>query len=110
MNRVVYLGWAVVGALVVLSWWAEGRADSRLARVLHSDRGPTPERAPLAFLRFGAIAAVLLGVVLYLLVSVKAGWAQSALLILMPFLMFPAAMGLGGGVYLLVRNRFTRRT
>ena len=109
MNRVVYLGWAVVGALLVLSSWAAGRADSRLARVLLSDRGPTPERAPRAFLRFGAIAAVLLGVVLYSLMSVKTGWAQTALLILMPFLMFPAAMGLGGGLYLLVRNKLDRR-
>jgi predicted membrane-bound mannosyltransferase len=74
-----------------------------------SNRGPSPERAPFAFLRFGAISAVLLVVVLYSLVSVKAGWAQTALLILMPFLIFPAAMGLGGGLYLLVRNQFAKR-
>jgi drug/metabolite transporter (DMT)-like permease len=109
MNRVVYLGWAIVGALVVLSWWAAGRGDSRFARLLLSDRGPSAERAPRAFLTVGAVMAVLLAVLLYSLVSVKAGAIQTALLVLMPFLMFPAAMGLGGGLYLLLRRRFSNR-
>jgi hypothetical protein len=34
---------------------------------------------------------------------------QTVLLILMPFVMFPAAMGLGGSLYLLVRGPRDRR-
>jgi hypothetical protein len=109
MNRFYYLGWAVMGALLVLAWWSEVRTDSRLARLLHSSRGPSPERAPFAFLRFGAMMLVPLIVLLYSLVSVKPGWVQTALIVLMPFLLFPAAMGIGGGLYLLVRRWFSRR-
>ena len=109
MNRVVYLGWAIVGALLVLSWWAAGRGDSRFARWLLLDRGPSAERAPWAFLKFGAVMTVLLAILLYVLVSVKASAMQTALLVLIPFLMFPAAMGLGGGLYLLLRRRFSSR-
>jgi hypothetical protein len=109
MNRVVYVGWAILGALVVLSWWAAVRSDSRFARILLSDRGPSPERAPHAFLRVGAVKAVLLAVLLYSLVSIKASAVQTVLLVLMPFVMFPAAMGLGGGLYLLLRRRFSNR-
>ena len=53
--------------------------------------------------------AVLLAVLLYSLVSVKAGATQTVMLVLMPFVMFPAAMGLVGGLYLLVRRRFSSR-
>lgn len=109
MNRLVYLGWAVLGALLVLSWWAAAHGESRFARLLLSNRGPSSERAPVAFLRFGAVMSIVLVVLLYSLVSVKAGWMQTVLLILMPFAIFPAAMGLVGGVYLLVRSRLGKR-
>jgi hypothetical protein len=109
MNRLVYLGWLVMAALLVLSWWAAMHSEGRLARLLLSNRGPSGERAPFAFIRFGAIMSVLLVVVLYSLVSIKTGWMQTVLLVLMPFVLFPAAMGLGGGLYLFVRGRFGRR-
>jgi len=98
MNRLVYLGWAVMGALVVLSWWAEAHRESRLARLLVSNRGPSAGRAPFAFLRFGAVMTLLLVALMYSLVSVKPGRLQTVLVILMPFLLFPAAMGIGGGL------------
>jgi len=103
LNRVVYLGWGVMAALLVLSWWAAAHDEHPLARRLLSNRGPSPERAPFAFLRFGAIMSIVLFALLYLLVSIRTGWVQTLLFILMPFVMFPAAMGLGGGLYLLVR-------
>ena len=109
MNRAVYVGWAILGGLLVLSWWAAGRGDSRFARFLLSDRGPSAARAPWAYLSFGGVMAVLLAVLLYSLVSVKAGASQTVMLVLMPFVMFPAAMGLVGGLYLLVRRRFSSR-
>lgn len=105
----VYLGWAVVAGLLVLSWWAEAHRGRPLARRLLMNRGPSPERAPLAYVRFGAVMSIALVVLLYSLVSIRAGWMQTALLILMPFVMFPAAMGLGGGLYLLVRRRDRHR-
>ena len=109
MNRLVYLGWVVVAALVLLSWWASAHGDRPLARRLLSNRGPSPERAPLAYLRFGAVMSIALVALLYVLVSIRAGWLQTVLLILMPFVMFPAAMGLGGGLYLLMRRQRDRR-
>lgn len=105
MNRLVYLGWGVMGALLALSWWAAAHGENRFARLLLSNRGPSSERAPSAFLRFGAVMSIVLAVLLYSLISVKPGWMQTVLLILMPFAIFPAAMGLVGGLYLLVRSR-----
>ena len=109
MNRLVYIGWVVIAALVLLSWWASAHGDRPVARRLLSNRGPSPERAPLAYLQFGAVMSIVLVALLYLLVSIRAGWVQTVLLILMPFVMFPAAMGIGGGLYLLMRNRLDRR-
>ena len=109
MNRFIYLGWVVMAALLMLSWWAAAHAERPLARRLLLDRGPSSERAPLAFLRFGAVMSIVLVALLYSLVTIKAGWMHTVLLILMPFVMFPAAMGLGGGLYLLVRRHLGKR-
>ncbi len=114
-RRFVGVVYAVLGAFVALAWWAQGHQEHPFARALLRSRGPQTDgpitttaegyKAAWSFLRFGAAALALTLLTGYALVSAQSSRLQTILLVLLPFTLLPAGMGLFGGVYLLVRAR-----
>lgn len=96
---------AVFGSLVGLSLWAESHSEHPVARLLIASRGQSAS----TLLRFGVVMTALWMVLVYVLRSSRNSAVQTTLVWLMPFVMFPAAMGVLGGLYQLIRERFGRR-
>jgi hypothetical protein len=115
-RRQIVVVFGILGLLVALAEWAYRHPERKWARALIRIRGPRTDgtvasrseglSAAWAFLRFGLLALLLLAAVMFGMTVVTPSWAQTALLIAMPFVLFPAAMGILGGLYLLVRASF----
>jgi peptidoglycan/LPS O-acetylase OafA/YrhL len=115
-RRFVLLAWALLGGIYALVFWARRRPDHPAVRLLFMDRSPRtddPEltksgryRLAFVYLGVGVLALGLLFLVVQLLTSVRSNSGQTVLVVLLPFVIFPAGMGILGGLYLLVRTRF----
>jgi hypothetical protein len=109
----------IVGAIGVLSLWAELHREHWLARLLLTERGPgsigrpwtRQERFRFArlFSLVGVVALALTVLVLSVLVSTQSSAVETVGIYALPFVMFPAGMGLGGGLYMFVRAALIAR-
>jgi hypothetical protein len=113
-RRHVVLVILVLGSLTALAEWAHRHPESKWAWLLLKRRGARLDvaidsrseglAAARAFLKFGLLALVILAVIFVAMDAVTSSWAHTALVYIMPFPLFGAAMGIGGGLYLLVRS------
>ena len=115
-RRVALAVGALLGLVMAATFWAHRHPESGPARLLFRSRGPRtgvagmtkPDlyQSALSFLRFGVVAAAISALVGYLFVSTRSATAHTVLLLLLPFAVFPAGIGIVGGAYLLVRAAF----
>jgi hypothetical protein len=109
----------IFAAIAVLALWAETHRGHRLARLLLAEWGPGSSRRPWTrqerfraarlFSLVGVLTLAITAIVLRVLATTASSTLQTVGLYFLPFVMFPAGMGIGGGAYMFIRASLTAR-